>query len=63
MDFFGWIVLGLACWAFGIFLVIVLMQVTGDQEDAERKRESGMTLNRKKPVTKPGSRSETRDRQ
>jgi hypothetical protein len=62
MDFFGWIVLGLACWAFGIFLAIVLMQVTGDQEEAERKGESGVPLKREKPGGKPSSRSETGDR-
>jgi hypothetical protein len=63
MDFFGWILLGLACWAFGIFLVLVLMQVTGDQEDAAHKSESRMNPKRERPVAKPDSLSETGDRQ
>ena len=60
---FGWILLGLACWAFGMFLVVVLMQVAGDQQSAARKEERGMTLHSETPVAKPDSHTDTGNRQ
>ena len=60
---FAWILLGLAGWAIGLFLVLVLMQITGDQEDATLKIEKGMTPRPKAPVARSESGSQTGDRQ
>lgn len=43
MDY-AWILFVIAAWAIGIFLVLVLMQFAGDQEDKAIQRERGMTL-------------------
>lgn len=60
---FGWILLGLACWAFGIFVVLVLMQVAGDQQGDARKDERGTTLRSETPVAKSDSNPDTGNRQ
>lgn len=61
MDF-AWIVLGIAAWAIGIFLVLVLMQVAGDQEDRARRSEHSMGGDPETPVANGGAQERSGDR-
>jgi hypothetical protein len=59
---FAWILFGLLGWALGILLVLVLLQVAGDEQRAARRVERNMNLHSETPVTKPDSHTETGDR-
>ena len=61
MDF-AWVVLGIAAWAIGVFLVLVIMQVAGDEEDKASRSERRMGDEPPAPLAKGGAQEPSADR-
>lgn len=61
MDF-GWILLGIAAWAILMFLALVLMQVSRDQEERAYRSERDMTPKPKAPGAATGAQEQAGER-